>query len=196
MSNNPFYVIALGASAGGHKAVWEFFANLPPISNTAFVILHHLKADAISVADELLTKYTTIPITWAQDEQCLQPDHIYLLPPGKYMTLQDGKFRLIDRDPLRKINQAIDIFFRSLADQKGEYGIGIILSGSGSDGTKGAIYMHQRGGKVLAQDPNTADFSGMPLTAIIEDHAKLIGSPQDLAWRIEGLLNTLEKSSQ
>ena len=195
MSKTPFYVVALGASAGGHQALWEFFAYLPPVSNVAFVIIQHLKADAPSIADQLLAKYTSIPIAWAQDQQPVQPDHIYILPPGKYMTLVDNKLQVVNRNPLNKLNRAIDIFFKSLADQQGGYGIGIILSGAGSDGTQGAIYMHQQGGQVMVQDPATADFPGMPITAIVHDHIKLICSPQKLAQAVQQLVSTLKKTA-
>ena len=190
MGKSPFYVVALGASAGGHQALWEFFAHLSPMPNVAFVIIQHLKADALSIADQLLAKYTAIPVAWAYDQQRLQPNHIYLLPPGKYMTLLGGKLQVVDRNPLNKINRAIDIFFQSLADQQDGHGIGIILSGAGSDGTQGAIYMHQQGGRVLVQDPATADFPSMPVTAIVNDHIELIRSPQELARAVHRLVNT------
>lgn len=195
MSEQPFYVIALGASAGGHQALWKFFAHLSPLPNVAFVVIQHLKADALSVADQLLAKYTTLHVGWAQDQQRLQANHVYLLPPGKYMTLAGRKLQITNRSPLNKINRAIDIFFTSLADQQDGHGIGIILSGAGSDGTQGAICMHQRGGKVLVQDPATADFPGMPLSAILNDHIALICSPEELARSVADLVTASEKPS-
>lgn len=113
---------------------------MPPIANVAFVVIQPLKAEAVSIADKLLTKYTPIPITWAQDGQHLRPNHIYLLPPGKYMTLLEDKLQVVNRDLSNKLNQAIDIFFRSLADQQDGHGIGIILSGAGSNGTQGGDF--------------------------------------------------------
>ena len=189
MSKDPFYVVALGASAGGHQALWEFFAHLPPMPMVAFVVIQHLTADAPSIADELLAKYTAIPITWAKDKQRLQPNHIFLLPPGKYMTLLGDGLQLLNRNPDNKLNEAIDIFFKSLADQQDGCSIGIILSGTGSDGTQGAIRMHQRGGTVLVQDPASASFPYMPVEAILNDHVALIGSPQTLGLAVHGLVN-------
>lgn len=190
MSESPLYIVALGASAGGHQALWEFFANLPHVPDVAFIVIQHLKADVPSTADQLLTRYTNLPIAWAKDQQPIQPNHIYLLPPGKYMTVSGTTLQVIDRDPLSKINRAIDIFFKSLADQYDVHSIGIILSGAGSDGTQGAIHMHQQGGQVLVQDPATAEFSSMPVTAIVKDHIKLIAAPQELAYSIKKLVNT------
>lgn len=195
MNKSPFYVVAIGASAGGHRALWEFFAHLPPVANVAFVVIQHLKADALSIADQLLAKYTPLPVSWAQDRQALQPGHIYLLPPGKYMTIQEGKLQVVNRNPTKRLNQAIDIFFKSLADQQDGHGIGIILSGAGSDGTRGALYMHQQGGKVLAQDPATAEFKSMPLTVILNDHTQSICSPQALGRRLQELVNMSEEAS-
>ncbi|RYE15726.1 MAG: chemotaxis protein CheB [Sphingobacteriaceae bacterium] len=188
-------MVALGASAGGHQALWEFFANLPHVPDVAFIVIQHLKADVPSTADQLLTRYTNLPIAWAKDQQPIQPYHIYLLPPGKYMTVSGTTLQVIDRDPLSKINRAIDIFFRSLADQYDGHSIGIILSGAGSDGTQGAIHMHQQGGQVLVQDPATAEFSSMPVSAIVKDHIKLIAAPQELAYSIKKLVNTSGRTS-
>lgn len=195
MSESPLYIVALGASAGGHQALWEFFANLPHVPDVAFIVIQHLKADVPSIADQLLARYTNLPIAWAKDQQPIQPNHIYLLPPGKYMTVSGTILQVIDRDPLSKINRAIDIFFKSLADQYDGYSIGIILSGAGSDGTQGAIHMHQQGGQVLVQDPATAEFSSMPVTAIVKDHIKLIAAPQELAYSIKKLVNTSGRTS-
>lgn len=195
MSESHLYIVALGASAGGHQALWEFFANLPHVPDVAFIVIQHLKADVPSIADQLLTRYTNLPIAWAKDQQPIQPNHIYLLPPGKYMTVSGTTLQVIDRDPLSKINRAIDIFFTSLADQYDGHSIGIILSGAGSDGTQGAIHMHQQGGQVLVQDPATAAFSSMPVTAIVKDHIKLIAAPQELAYSIKKLVNTSGRTS-
>lgn len=195
MSKSPLYIIALGASAGGHQALWEFFANLPHVPDVSFIVIQHLKADVPSIADRLLARYTNLPIAWAKDQQPIQPNHIYLLPPGKYMTVSGTSLQVVDRDPLSKINRAIDIFFKSLADQYDGHSIGIILSGAGSDGTQGAIHMHQQGGQVLVQDPATAAFSSMPVTAIVKDHIKLIAAPQELAYSIKKLVNTSGRTS-
>lgn len=195
MSKKSLYIVALGASAGGHQALWEFFANLPHIPDVAFVIIQHLKADMHSVADQLLAKYTTLPVAWAKDRGQIQPGHIYMLPPGKYMTVLGANLRVVDRDPLNKINRAIDIFFESLADQYDGPSIGIILSGAGSDGTQGAIRMYQQGGQVLVQDPATTEFSSMPITAIVNDHVQLIAAPQELAHYIKKLVSASSRMS-
>lgn len=191
MKEEPFYIVALGASAGGHQPIWEFFACLLPMPQVAFIIIQHLKIDAVSIADQLLSKYTLIPVTWAMDGQRVVPNHIYILPPGKYMTLQDGRLHLINRDPHKKINQAIDIFLKSLSQQQDSHGIGIILSGAGSDGANGAVSMHQHGGSVFVQDPASAEFTSMPYWAIRKDHVQVIAAPKELAQAVHNVVNTL-----
>lgn len=184
-------MVALGASAGGHQAVWEFFAGLPPMPQAAFIIIQHLKANTVSIADQLLSKYTTMPIAWAANGQLVEPNQIYILPPGKYMTLQAGRLQVTNRGSFNKINQAVDIFFESLSQQQDGHGIGIILSGAGSDGAQGAVHMHQQGGRVLVQDPVSATFSSMPYWTIRKDHVQVIASPQGLAQAVQTIVNNL-----
>ena len=189
MSQKPFYIVALGASAGGHQALWDFFSSIPSRPGVAFIVVQHLKRDVVSIADKLLAKYTSLPITWATEQQPVEPNHIYLLPVGKYMTIQDGQLRLVDRDPQVRLNQAIDIFLTSLAKEQDGYSIGIILSGAGSDGVQGAIALYEGGGLMMAQAPTTAQFSSMPHSVIEKDHTQLVLPPKELASALVGLLS-------
>lgn len=189
MSQNPFYIVALGASAGGHQALWDFFSTVPSTSGVAFVVIQHLKRDVISIADKLLAKHTPLPICWATEGQPVESNHIYLLPVGKYMTIRDRKLRLVDRNPQVLLNQAIDIFLVSLAQDQDGYSIGIILSGAGSDGVQGAIAIYDGGGLMMAQAPRTAKFSSMPDSVIARDHTHIVLPPKELARALVGLIS-------
>lgn len=189
MTQNPYYIVAIGASAGGHQALWDFFSNIPSPSGAAFIVLQHLKRDVVSIADKLLANYTPLPICWATEEQPVEPNHIYLLPAGKYMTIRDRKLRLVDRDPHVLLNQAIDTFLVSLAQDQDGYSIGIILSGAGSDGVRGAIAIYDGGGLMMAQAPRTAEFSSMPDSVIAKDHTHIVLSPKELARALVGLIS-------
>lgn len=188
MVKKPFYIVALGASAGGHEALWEYFEHIPTHLPVSYVVILHLKADVNSIADKLLAKYTDIPVQWATDALALQPNQIYLLPPAKYMTLLSGKFQLTDRDPEKKMNQAIDIFFGSLAKDWGGYSVGIVLSGAGSDGTMGSLQLHVHRGVIMAQDPKSAIIDSMPESAIMRDHVQLALPPKQLAQALAQLV--------
>lgn len=188
MNQEPFYIVALGASAGGYQALWDFFSNIPLKPGIAFVVIQHLKRDMVSIADKLLSKYTPLPITWATEQQLVEPNHIYMLPAGKYMTIQDGKLQLINRDPQDRLNRAVDIFLTSLAQQQDGHSIGIILSGAGFDGVQGANQVYKSGGLMMVQAPATAEFSSMPRWVMLEDHPQLALSPNDLAIALIDLI--------
>lgn len=149
----------------------------------------------ISIADQLLGKYTALPISWAADGQRVRAKQIYMLPPGKYMTLESGKLHVFDRDPDNLYNAAIDIFFKSLAQDKDGHSIGIVLSGAGSDGTNGALDLYQNGGIVMVQDPASAAFSSMPANAILKDHVQCILPPKELAQAVLRFIDEPAKGS-
>jgi chemotaxis response regulator CheB len=181
MKSNSFPIVALGASAGGIKALNEFFSYMSSESNLAFIVITHLKRDSESVLDKILARTTTMPVSWATNNQVVEPNHIYVLPVSKYMTTKNGRLQLVDRHPLNRINNAIDIFFESLAKARDAKSIGIIFSGGGSDGTQGAICIHNKGGLVMAQDLATAEIDSMPSWAIMKDHVQFVLSPKELA---------------
>lgn len=177
-SNGKEYVVAIGASAGGLEAIHDLFDNMPDDTNFSFVIIQHLSPDYKSLMGELLSKHTAMQVFEAQDEMPVQKNCIYLIPSRKIMTIQDGVLRLKDKIRDHLPNTAIDIFFESLAKEKGKKAIGIILSGTGTDGTKGIKAIKDNGGVVVVQDPMTAAFDGMPNSAISAGHADLILSPE------------------
>jgi two-component system CheB/CheR fusion protein len=161
-----FHIVGVGASAGGLEALEALFALMPEDSGMAFVVLQHLSPDFESRMDELLARRTRIPIRKTTDGMEVEPNHIYLIPPKKDMILSGGKLLLTDKDPGRGLTLPIDHFLRSLAQDAGRLAISVILSGTGSDGSRGVREIHEAGGLVIAQDPRTASFDGMPRSAI------------------------------
>lgn len=180
-SGDKFYITAVGVSAGGLEPLHRFFAQIPPDSGIAFIVIPHLNRDYVSVADRLLAKHTTMPVYWATEGQEVRPNRIYMIPINKTMTIEKGQLYLQDRQVEDRSNWAVDIFFKSLAKAQQAYAIGIVLSGAGSDGTLGAIAIHNEQGMVMVQDPQTAEFTSMPQTAILKDHPTQILSPERLA---------------
>ena len=165
-SSKPDYVIGIGASAGGLDAIQQFFKNMPSDSGMAFVVVQHLSPDYKSMMAELLSKHTSMPVTQASSGMCLEPDRVYLIPPKKNLTLKDGHLFLPEQDHSHGLNLPIDIFFRSLAEAEENKAVAIVLSGTGSDGTRGIRNIKENGGMIMVQDEDSAQFDGMPRSAI------------------------------
>jgi two-component system CheB/CheR fusion protein len=172
------YVVGIGASAGGLEAINEFFDNIPQDTGFSFVVIQHLSPDYKSLMAELLAKHTDMQVHEATEDMPLKPNCIYLIPTKKTLTLSNGKLQLQEKVRNNHPNTAIDIFFESLAKDKGEKAVGIILSGTGSDGTKGIAAIKNHGGTIVVQDPTTAEFDGMPNSAIATGYADLILAPE------------------
>lgn len=164
-TERDFHVVGIGTSAGGLEALESFFSNMPLSNKLAFVVVQHLSPDYKSHMVQLLSKCTPMPVYEAKDGVMVTPSNIYLLPRRKNMTIFKGKLYLTDYNRGHGLNLPIDIFFRSLANDQGEKAIGVILSGTGSDGTRGIRTIKEMGGMVMAQD-DTAKFDGMPSSAI------------------------------
>lgn len=166
MENENFYVVGIGASAGGLEALQEFFKGVPNDMGAAYVVIQHLSPDYKSIMDELLAKCTDMPVMIVEDGTEMEPNHVYLIPPKKEMTMQGRKLILNDQGRTNHVNLAIDIFFKSLSEECGQYAIAVVLSGAGSDGTLGIRYVKENGGMVMVQEPDTATFNSMPMNAI------------------------------
>jgi two-component system CheB/CheR fusion protein len=161
-SLQDLYVVGIGASAGGLEAITEFFDSVPEGLEASFVIVQHLSPDHKSLMGELLAKHTNMAVSQAEEGMLLRPNCVYLIPNKSTMTVRQGKLRLADKSPSTQPNLAIDKFLYSLAHDKGPKAIGVILSGTGSDGTKGIEAIKEEGGLVLVQDPFTAKFDPAP----------------------------------
>lgn len=171
MNNNAggddFYIVALGASAGGLEALNQFFDNVPANINLVFVVVQHLSPDHESHMVEILAKHTLMEVHEAQDGMKVEANNVYLIPPKKEMTIFHDKLFLKDREQNKAhLSLPIDKFFRSLAQDQRQKAIGIILSGTGSDGTRGIRAVKEENGLVMVQEPDGAKFDGMPRNAI------------------------------
>lgn len=159
------FVAGVGASAGGLEALEQLFSNVEPDKPISYIVVQHLSPDFESLMDQLLGRITTMPIVQIEDGVEVEPGTIYLLPPKKEVILSDGHLLLTERSSGRELSFPIDSFFRSLAQDAGQRSIAIILSGTGSDGSRGICDVHDAGGFVAVQSEDSAKFDGMPRNA-------------------------------
>jgi two-component system CheB/CheR fusion protein len=165
MQDAALYIAGIGASAGGLEALERLFRAMPADTGVAFVIVQHLSPDFKSVMDELLARHTRMPIHRVENGMTVRANSIYLIPPKKEMIISGGRLLLTDKDPAQDLSLPIDHFFRSLASDAADRAIAIVLSGTGSDGSRGIRDVHEAGGLVIAQTESTAKFDGMPKSA-------------------------------
>ena len=176
-----FRIVGIGASAGGLESLEQFFKNLPPNPGMAFVVVQHLSPDFRSVMDELLARHCDLPIQQAEHDIEVQPNRVYLLPPKKDLTIRNRRLLLSDKERTHGLALPIDHFFRSLAQDVGPDAIGIILSGSGSDGSRGVREIKRQGGRVFVENPENAKFDGMPLSALATGMVDNSGAASEIA---------------
>jgi two-component system CheB/CheR fusion protein len=169
---NNFFIVGIGASAGGLEAFEEFFLHMPPKSGMAFILIQHMHPDYKSFTVEILKKYTSMGVFQAEDKMQIRPDCVYIKPPDKDMKIANRVLHLLN--PAKQCRHTIDSFFWSLAEDQTNMAIGIILSGTGTDGTLGLKAIKGSGGMTMVQDENTAKFSGMPANAITAGCADFI----------------------
>jgi|GEM_PF-33113 len=181
---HPSYIIGIGASAGGLSALEQFFDNMPIDSGMAFVVIQHLSPDFKSLMDDLLSRRTVMPIHLVSNGMEPLANSIYLIPPKTQMTIKEQRLYLTEKVVSPHLELPIDVFFHSLADDVGERAVGVILSGTGSDGSRGVTSIHKRGGLVIAQSPESAQFDGMPRLAIATGVCDFILAPD----RMPGIL--------
>ena len=174
------HIVALGASAGGLEALQQFFKHMSPDSGMAFVVIQHLSPDYKSMMVELLSKNTTMPVLRIENGMQIEPNQVYLIPPKTQLTLLHGALLLSETDHSKGLVLPIDIFFKSLAEDQGERAIGVVLSGTGSDGTRGIRAIKEAGGMVMVQEENSAKFNGMPGSAIATGLADFILPPEQM----------------
>ena len=161
-------IVGIGASAGGVEALEQFFRSVPADNHLAFVVVTHLSPDRKSMLSEILGRVTTMPVVEAQNDQAIEAEHVYVLPPGAILTTSAGRLRLRYTGPVDHERAPIDIFFNSLAEDQGEHAIGVVLSGGGSDGTLGLKAIKENGGLTVAQGSNVSRprFAEMPSNAV------------------------------
>ena len=186
-----FPVIGIGASAGGLEPLEKLFELIDLKTGYVFVIIQHLAPNHKSLMDELLGRHTTLPIQVIEDNMELKPNHIYLNPPKKFVELNGNRFKLTEKED-KKLRYPISKFFESLAIEYQFRSVAIILSGTGSDGSEGIKYIKEHGGLVIAQDPQTANFDGMPKNAIFTGAVDKVCSIDQIPSELEQFLNRNE----
>ena len=182
-----FPLVGIGASAGGLEAFSRLLAKVPPETGMAYIFILHLDPTHHSMLPELLARRSQIPVAQVQDGMRVEPDHAYVIPPNTEMSLLDGHLMLRPRKEAVNTRAPIDHFFRTLASVRGSQGIGVVLSGTGADGTMGLAAIKGEGGITFAQAPESARHDEMPLSAIAAGHVDLVLSPEDIAGQLVGI---------
>ena len=181
-AKKDFHIVGIGASAGGLKAFEGFFKGIPGKTdiNMAFVLVQHLAPDHKSMLAELIRRYSSMPVFEVEDGMEVQANCIYIIPPRFDMAFCTGTLQLLDPIAPHGQRLPIDFFFRSLAHDQQERTIGLVLSGTGSDGTEGIRTIKGEGGMVMVQTPESAEFDGMPQSAIATGMVDYQLSPSDM----------------
>jgi two-component system CheB/CheR fusion protein len=159
-------MVGLGGSAGSIQALTKFFKAMPANSGMVFVVIMHLSPTRESTIADLLGRSTSMPVVQAEDGRKVEPDHVYVIPPGKFLATVNGHLRLFRLESERGKRVAVDLFFRSLADTHGPHAMAVVLSGADGDGALGVKRVKERGGLTIAQDPDEAEHAGMPRASI------------------------------
>lgn len=161
------YIVGIGASAGGLEALFALLPNLNPNGHVSYVIAQHMAHDGHSdLMEKLLNRYAKIPVILVTGNEDLRPDHVYLIPAGVDGTVQSGQIVLSEPLAHNLSTPSVNLLFESIATAYQKKGIGVILSGTGSDGTNGCRSIKAKGGITIVQHPNSAIFNGMPTSAI------------------------------
>jgi chemotaxis methyl-accepting protein methylase/PAS domain-containing protein len=184
-----FHTVGIGCSAGGLDALNQFFSHTEPGRGDAYVVVQHLAPDHVSALPEILQRVAGMPVVEISDGLVVAPDHVYVIPPNKDLSILHGVLRLFAPVEPRGLRLPIDFFLRSLAQDQREAAIGVILSGMGSDGTLGLRAIKENGGLTLVQSPSSALAASMPQSAIDADLADIVGHPEELATRMAAVLN-------
>jgi len=185
---DSFPIVGLGASAGGLEALEQFLGHVPKASGLGFVVVQHLDPTHKGIMVELLQRSTSMPVVQIKDRMKIVPDHVYVIPPNKDLSILHGTLHLLEPAAPRGLRLPIDFFFRSLADDRQERSLGVILSGMGSDGTLGLRAIKEKAGAAFVQAPDSAKFDSMPRMAIDAGLADVVASAEELPGKIIGYI--------
>ena len=180
----PFPIVGIGTSAGGLSALEQFFKNVPRASGMAFIVIQHLDPHHKGMLPELLQRATAMPVALAKHRVLVQPDCIYVIPSNRDMAIRRGRLNLSKTARTRGLHLPVDSFFSSLATNCKQLGIGVILSGMGSDGTRGSRDIKARGGLVAVQEPKTAEFDSMPSSVIASKCFDVVAPVEELPGKL------------
>lgn len=189
-SNNLFPVVGIGASAGGLDTFKRLLKAIPENSGMAYIFVQHLDPSHESILADLLQRITKIPVSEVTDNIKVVPDHVYIIPSNKLLTATDGVLKLSARPPKNQRSMPIDLFFASLAEVHQSHAIGVVLSGTGTDGTLGLKAIKDHGGVTIAQEQQSASYSAMPQNAIDADVVDFILSPENIPKHLLALNET------
>ena len=187
-ASRDFPIVGIGASAGGLEALEQFFSHMPRESGMAFVVIQHLDPTHKGIMPELLQRTTEMPVFQATDNLKVRPDCVYVIPPNKSLSLLNGSLFLFEPLETRGLRLPVDFFFRSLANDRKEKSIGIILTGMGSDGSQGLKAIKEKNGIVLVQTPATAKFDSMPRNATEAVIADIVAPVEELPQKLINFL--------
>lgn len=183
-TSKAFPIVGLGASAGGLEALKAFFSQVPEKTGMAFIVVVHMTPEQPSMLPDLLQTTTPIPVTAAEDDQRIEPDHVYVIPPSKEISVYKGKLQLLDILKKHAV-LPIDLFLKSLAQDQGSNAGAIILSGTGTDGTLGIREIKANDGLVLVQDETTAGYNGMPRSAVGTGVVDMVLPPEAMPAKLQ-----------
>lgn len=198
-SSRKVPVIGIGASAGGLESIETFFRSMPTDTGMAFVIIQHLSPDFKSFMPEILSRKSKMRCSSVSQETIIRANEIYFLPPKKNLVIENGHLVLSKIEPPveRGVpNKPIDMFFSSLAQETDREVVAIILSGTGSDGARGILDVHNAGGRIYVESPESAKFDGMPNAAIATKQADFIGTASEIAINLAGIHSQQESVRQ
>ncbi|MDX1667969.1 MAG: chemotaxis protein CheB, partial [Limnobacter sp.] len=188
-AKRPTHIVGVGASAGGLEALEKLFRAMPGNTEMAFVVIQHLSPDFKSLMDELMMRFTSMPVQLVDSEVDVQANRIYLLAPKKEVVIEGDRLVTYDRPSGKQLSMPINVFFRSLAASWGDKAIAVVLSGTGSDGSDGVLNVRDAGGVVIVQDPSTAKFDGMPQSAIGTGCVDAVLGPEEMPSSINSIIN-------
>ena len=187
---DEFLVVGVGASAGGVEALEAMFSCMPEQPGFAIVVVQHLSPNFESLMPQIISRRTKMPVTSAEHGVAIVPNHVYVLPAGKELRIENGQVQLSDRELGNPVSVTINRFFKSLASDCGSRGVAIVLSGTGRDGSEGVIDVHEAGGFVIVQSEDSAKFNGMPRAAVDSGIADVVTSVDE----IPGVLTRLNQA--
>ena len=182
-----FPVVGIGASAGGLEAFSQLLSHLPIDTGMAFVLVQHLDPNQPSLLSQILARTTQMPVQEAQEGMAIAPNQIYVIPPNTIMTIAQGTLHLIPREKRQKISKAVDTFFNSLAEDRGNRAIAVVLSGGDDDGTRGLEAIKAAGGITFAQSEDSAQVTSMPNTAIATGQVDFVLPPEAIATELANI---------
>jgi len=186
-TSESFPVVGIGASAGGLEAFTKLLKHLPGNTGMAFVLVQHLDPTHASALTEILSRATAMPVTEVRDGMRIEPNHVYVIPPNTNLAILHRMLSLMPRTEKQGLHLPIDYFLRSLAEDRRGRAVGVILSGTASDGTLGLKAIKAEGGVTFAQDEESAKYDGMPRSAILSGFVDCILPPEGIARELTRL---------